>query len=188
MKNTTKKIKMNSGMTYVELIVVLSIFAIMSGVSLMEYNSFQAKVQIKSLATDIALQIVQAQKDAMSGKQQAGAFITKPSYGVYFNTVATPNTITYFADMHNEGSYTGYAMDILPILTTSKGNIISELKTSSNSSCPNLAIIFKRPNSGALFACNGVLAAANDASIVVQSPKGDTATIKVDVSGRIQVN
>ena len=58
----------NRGMTYVELIVVLSIFSIMTSVVLFNYGAFQAKVDIKNLASDIALKIVEAQKSALSGK------------------------------------------------------------------------------------------------------------------------
>ena len=55
-------------MTYVELIVVLSIFSVMTSVVLFNYNEFQAKIDIKVLANDIALKIVEAQKSALSGK------------------------------------------------------------------------------------------------------------------------
>ncbi|KKQ07855.1 MAG: hypothetical protein US18_C0006G0001, partial [Parcubacteria group bacterium GW2011_GWB1_36_5] len=57
----SKRIKKNRGMTYVELIVVLSIFAVMSSIVLFNYGEFQAKVDIKNLASDIALKIVEAQ-------------------------------------------------------------------------------------------------------------------------------
>ena len=51
------KIKTNRGMTYVELIVVLSIFAVLSSVAIFNYGSFQDKVDIKNLGSDIALKI-----------------------------------------------------------------------------------------------------------------------------------
>ena len=48
-------------MTYVELIVVLAIFAILSSVVMFNYGNFQAKVDIKNLGSDIALKIVRTQ-------------------------------------------------------------------------------------------------------------------------------
>ena len=48
-----KKIKKNAGMTYVELIVVLSIFAVLSSVAVFNYSEFQTKVDIKNLANDL---------------------------------------------------------------------------------------------------------------------------------------
>lgn len=74
-------------MTYVELIVVLSIFGVMSSIVLFNYGAFQAKVDIKVLANQIASKIVQAQKDAMNGKLPVQNVPPnwKPTYGVYFD-------------------------------------------------------------------------------------------------------
>lgn len=96
-------------MTYVELIVVLSIFSVMTSVVLFNYGEFQAKVDIKNLASDIALKIVEAQKASLSGllppfSEQAQIDTTwKPSYGVYFSTVDDGNvdnkSFIYFVDL-----------------------------------------------------------------------------------------
>ena len=42
-------------MTYVELVVVLGIFAVMSNVVIFNYGGFQAKVDIKNLSKHITL-------------------------------------------------------------------------------------------------------------------------------------
>ena len=44
-------------MTYVELIVVLSIFSIMTSITIFNYNKFEAKVDIKNLNQETALHI-----------------------------------------------------------------------------------------------------------------------------------
>src|SRR3989339_1856034 len=77
----------NKGMTYVELIVVLSIFSVLSSVAIYNYGDFQSSVDIKNLASDIALQIVKAQKDSLSGLLPLQVVKTdwKPSYGVQFD-------------------------------------------------------------------------------------------------------
>ena len=54
-------------MTYVELIVVFSIFSVLSGVSIFNYGAFQDKIDLRNLANDIALEVFKAQKDALSG-------------------------------------------------------------------------------------------------------------------------
>jgi prepilin-type N-terminal cleavage/methylation domain-containing protein len=99
-----------AGMTYVELIVVLAIFSIMSGVVLFNYQDFNKKLEIKSLANDIALKVTEAQKSAMSGqlapaKQQvvqgeSDIVNWKPAYGLYFST-GVKNKFIYFADLDN---------------------------------------------------------------------------------------
>src|ERR1035437_1408114 len=99
------KIKNNAGMSYIELIVVLTIFSVISSVVIFNYGNFQAKVDIKNLASDIALQVVQAQKSSLSGllPPLAQELLVipgwKPSYGVYFTTSDKTDFI-YFVDVY----------------------------------------------------------------------------------------
>lgn len=199
-------------MTYVELIVVLSIFAIMSSIAIFNYNGFQANVDIKNYASDIALQIVQAQKSSLSGLLPTlGGQITgwKPSYGVYFSTNsnkgADNKNIIYFTDLNNNGIFdssfcTG---ECLSKVTITKNNTISKLEIipSTTTSCTgvvsgnpvtDLDITFKRPDSGTTIASGvAVLSPSNItcAQITVASPGNSvTSTIKVYPSGRIQIN
>ena len=76
------------GMTLIELVVVLAIFAVLSGVAIFNYGGLQTKVDLTNLANDIALQVVQAQNSASSGLLPTQSHDTpwKPSYGVYFTT------------------------------------------------------------------------------------------------------
>src|SRR3990167_3431372 len=105
MNKLNKKIKKNGGMSYIELIVVLSIFSAMTSIVLFNYGDFQAKVDIKNLASDIALKVVEAQKMSLSGQfppqPQYGAIgdpaAWKPSYGVSFD-LTTPTQFIYFVD------------------------------------------------------------------------------------------
>jgi len=185
------------GMSYVELIVVLGIFAVITGVALYNYRGFQYKVDIKNLGTDIALKIVEAQKGALSGRLSTQAFTSKPAYGVYFD-LATPTTaksFTFFADYNNDKIYNDTALETVNI---TKGNSISRIDSCSGSTCTsigtgNLAVTFKRPDTVAYFSLNGALTTSFDSfQIIVSSPSGvqtgTQSTIKVYASGRIQVN
>ena len=182
-------------MTYVELIVVLSIFSVMTSIALFDYNKFQAKVDIKVLANEIALKIVEAQKFAMSGKIpiQNISSTWKPSYGIYFDLVDNKNFI-YFANTidGSNNSYDDTSCNLPPTvgggecldyIHIKKDNFIKDLKCSGNP-INNLTIVFRRPNSGALMSCFG------DVEIIVSSPGTNpvTANIKVYPSGRIQIN
>lgn len=180
-------------MTYVELVVVLAIFAVISSVVMFNYGSFQDEVDIKNLASDIALQVVQAQKSALSGllpAQNPTVSPWKPSYGVYFS-INTPNQFIYFADLNNQNGYE--AGEALSTISITKNDYISRIDSYSGSvSTPivnSLSVLFKRPNSGALFILNGLPFTGFDfAQITVSSPKGMTALIKIYPSGRVQVN
>lgn len=203
------KIKnLNGGMTYVELIVVLSIFAVMSGVVLFNYGQFQGKVDVKNLASDIALKLVEAQKSSISGilppiaqQSQIGSN-WKPSYGVYFNTnpASENKSFIYFADLNGEnGMYDSASCpgsgECLDKLNIGKGNYISNLSvvtpTGANA-VTFLSVTFKRPNSSPVIwygiGINTILASNYSyAQITVTAPSGVSTTIKLYPSGRIQI-
>ncbi len=85
--------KYTSGMTFIELTVVISIIGIMAGVIFFNYGTFTSGIAIQNTAQEIALSIETAQKYATSG-QTFGIDTSngyKPTYGVYFNlTDKTP--------------------------------------------------------------------------------------------------
>ncbi|MFA6076920.1 MAG: type II secretion system protein [Candidatus Paceibacterota bacterium] len=215
MKNNILKIRncklkigdFRRGMTYVELIVVLGIFAVMSAIVMFSYGEFQAKVDIKNLASDIASKIVEAQKSAMSGNLPSTSTFCdgcKPSYGVYFN-LANPTHTTnfiYFADFNNSGIYDDGEMLGDPFSIT-KNNYIYQIEecrgdcidTNSFNLFGNYSITFKRPNSGAVFYLENEVRGPDPTAynfsyvqITIKSPKEASAKIKIYPSGRIQVN
>jgi len=201
----------NKGMTYVELIVVLSIFSIMSSIILFNYREFQGKVDIKNLASDIALKVVEAQKASLSGSlppatsQYPVTTTWKPSFGVYFDTTSENNkkNFIYFTDLDNttpsqngvfDGSGSGCTGECLEQITITKGDYISKLEVFyQNNPTPvnldDLTISFSRPNSGAVLV-SGVnkLVDVSYAQITIASTSSSIAIIKLYPSGRIQVN
>jgi prepilin-type N-terminal cleavage/methylation domain-containing protein len=209
-----KKSQRNRGMTYIELIVVLSIFAVISSMVIFNYGDFQARVDIKNLASDIALQIVQAQKSSLSGllPSLSGYDSTwKPSYGVYFSSSVSPDSrgadnkdFIYFADLGNatlpqngifDGSGSTCTGECLNKITITKNDNISSLNVFyQNDSTPHnlsdLTITFERPNSGAVLVSGSAkLSGASYVQINIVSPnKSVTASIKLYPSGRVQVN
>lgn len=180
-------------MTYIELIVVLAIFAVMTAVVVFNYTKFQGKVDTKNLASDIALKIVEAQKSALSGNFSAQSFgSNKPSYGVYFNVSSSANQkqFVYFADINNNNIYDEAALNTISI---TKGDSISALTAvgTGGPAITNLTVVFRRPDSSALLTSGNSPLSCTSLSyvqITVTSPQGATALIKVYPSGRIQVN
>ena len=192
-------------MTYVELITVLGIFSVLLGVAMYNHNKFQDKVSIKNLANDIALQIVEAQKSALSGKLQTTPFTPKPSYGVYFNPNAPGNnrSFIYFADFNNDGTYNDTVSpfcgtisgECLKKITLNRGNIISNLEyyyaLTGPNPLANLTVTFMRPSSEASLRSTTPPTPGytiSHAQITVTSASGITANIKVYPTGRIQIN
>ncbi len=191
----------NRGMTYVELIVVLSIFSVLSSVAIYNYGDFQSSVDIKNLASDIALQIVKAQKDSLSGLLPLQVVKTdwKPSYGVQFDlSKGETQSFIYFVDANNSGTFDGIDEQLNDVLISKGSYYISGIEVfyweKGSPGVPkldNLTITFSRPNSGAVIKDNGGLiesAYLNYVGIVIRSPKGVTSMIKVYASGRIQID
>lgn len=196
------------GMTYVELIVVLSIFSVMTSIVLFNYNSFQAKIDIKVLANDIALKIVEAQKSALAGKWNSAASTDwKPSYGVYFDlsNSSTKNNFVYFADLNNSDIFEGNAtfddnnsnicsQECLENIIITKGNYISKIygysKNNSPSEIgPSFSVRFTRPDSKAVFIDSFGMEINNIdyIKIVISSPSGINSNINIYPSGRIEI-
>ncbi len=201
------KIQKNRGMTYVEMIVILSIFASLSGVVVFNYNTFQSRVDIKNLSNDIGLKIVEAQKFAVSGRippsPQSAVFLANPtlktSYGIYLNPSSDNKSFIFFTDLDNSKEFDGSScpgsQECLEKITITKGNTVSGLDvfyTGDSTAHPltDLTILFTRPNSSAIISSttSGFTPAnVNYAQISVFSPKGATALIKVYPSGKIEI-
>ena len=193
-------------MTYVELIVVLSIFSILSTVVVFNYNAFQAKIDLKNLASDIALQIVQAQKSSTAGMlpsiaQQALISASwKPSYGVYFNTSGTvkgasTKNFMYFSDLNGDSyfNYSDCTGECISKYTITKPDTISSVSVVGSGTCPqitDLTVVFKRTQSGAIFSTTTPLGTCviQYAQINITPTSGPSSNIQVYSSGRIQIN
>ena len=207
MKKFLSKFKSKRGMTYVELIVVLSIFAIMSTVVLFDYNKFQERVEIKRLANQIALKFVEAQKSAMAGKIPTNFLfgVYKPSYGLYFNIDNLTNkTFVYFTDLdahedvsnNNQISQNGYdfnnpGSETIQTIQITKGNYIERIDVNGSPVKIGRSFLFTRPFSNMkCYDSNGSLISNfSSVEITISSPKNDfKAVIKIDSLGRVQIN
>ena len=206
-----KYIDFKRGMTYVELIVVLSIFAIISSTMMFNYGSFQAKVDIKNLTSDIALKLVQAQKYSMFGKlppllQQgliADINTWKPAYGVYFNTTTEiqKKKFVYFTDIDSNNvcdtTCTNFFSngEFLEKIDINKGNFISKIEIIDDNGfvCftpTGLTVLFRRPSSEAKIITEPILACViSYVQISVSSASSTPVTSKILVypSGRIEI-
>lgn len=210
-----KSNKLNRGMSMVELIVVLSIFAAMSTVAIFNFGNFQGKIDIKNLASDIALKTVQAQKAAVSGilppKAQydlINKVIWKPTYGVYFNSssaldvdgIAWNKKFYYFTDINSNNLFTDSTCPVggecLDKVSITKGNYISNLAVfyvgdpPTTTTLDDLTVTFVRPNLKAELrstTTNLTIATVSYVEITISSPRTETAKIRIYPSGRIQV-
>lgn len=193
-----KSYKLNRGMTYVEVAVVLFIFAAMSSVVMFSHRDFQAKVDVENLAGDIAYRVIGAQKSAISGLWAPLATTGwKPSYGLFFNA-ATPKSFIYFADLNNDTYFDGLGCpgttECLEEITITTNESITKLEavdsdTTLRYDLDDLIVTFTRPDSGAdLRSSTPIFPEADYLAVTISSPRGKPdALIKIFPSGRIEV-
>lgn len=201
-----KLLKDNRGMTYVELIVVLSIAGLLAGVSLFNYKGFQERVDMTNLANDIASKIVEAQKSSISGKLPVVSQPSnwKPSYGISFKTISasTNRNFYLFTDYMNLGvqdkKVSSSDINSCPsgectqVITINNNYYIESIKsyTGTTGTILNtpLHISFTRPNSGAVFYNDTAQIIADYMEIKVSSLNNQVkVSIKVYPSGRVEI-
>jgi prepilin-type N-terminal cleavage/methylation domain-containing protein len=194
----------NRGMTYVELIVVLSIMGILSATVILNGRDFNKRIEVRNLADEIALKIVEAQKSALAGKIPSSPWYQKisdpvnwkPAYGVCFD-LSQNDTFIYFGDFDNSKFY-GSGVDCgnteeeyIKNVNISPGYIISDLKM-SNSPVNKLSFVFTRSNSSAfIYSANTPSSGSADHGLIkVESSSDSTiySTIRIYASGRIEIN
>ncbi len=97
----------NSGMTFIELVVVMGIFTAIAGTVLFNYRDFSDGVQLQNLAQEIALQGKRAQTLASQGRKPilSSAQVQNPaliptdwvsSYGIAFRPQENPQSFIFY--------------------------------------------------------------------------------------------
>lgn len=170
------KIKYNKGVTLVELLVVIFIFVVISGITIFDYGKFRSSLSIQNLADDIALSVRKAQGYAIGVRSADQVFDV--GYGVHFTVNPAPVSGPYsgtnrefilFADMDSAqnkmydyntvcGAPTtgSECLEVLKIASADKilgikyyvGGVLVD-KTSTTTG--TLDIVFKRPNPEPVF-------------------------------------
>lgn len=120
------KTNKQSGVTLIELIVVVSIFSVVSSVMLFNYSDFSTNVSIRNLSQDIALTIRKSQTSATSvqGVTGSGSIRSYPAYGIVFSL--EPNSTSF---LPNPKRFIPFA-DVIP-----GGSQIPNKKYDSDGTC-----------------------------------------------------
>mgnify|MGYP001582363792 CR=1 FL=1 len=189
-----KKAKLHSGFTLIEMLVVIALFSILSGIVLLNYRGFGSDLLLTNLSYDIALSLRKAQSYGVSVKSlSSGTSNFTYSYGVHFNVGSfggTQTSYSLFIDNSTTGSnanvYDG-GDTILETYTITNQNKILELCYRLNSNDPSdtctnqgsnnpavIDILFKRPNPDAV-----ITRCPNDNNLSNCIPDNATAKIRL---------
>ncbi|NVN97287.1 prepilin-type N-terminal cleavage/methylation domain-containing protein [Candidatus Nomurabacteria bacterium] len=85
----------NKGLTLIELMVVIGIFMIISGVAIFNYGNFNSTISLQNLTDDIALSVRKAQSFAIGARGISDGVSEvdfNKSYGVHFSKNTAPDT------------------------------------------------------------------------------------------------
>jgi len=194
--------------TLIELMVVIGIFLVITGVILFQSNSFDSTITASNLTQDIALTVRKANAYTLGFQvPQTVSGVTIKGYGVNFVS-GVGDSFVLFGETdpydqfytHNNGcgifSHSDECIEQTIIKTKDRISQISvDVSGSSNTLSPgdSLSIIFTKPSgevsfcvqSNGMGSCNYTLATV--AHIVVSSAQGRQYTVNVWNNGQINV-
>ena len=195
-------------MTLIELLVVLAIFALISGITMFDYNGFRSSISLQNLSDDVALSIRKAQSYAIGAKATTADDTFTKGYGIHFST-STSDKFVIFSDISGDkkyndtGNYTcGASMsDSNECLETlnislSSGDYISGFTYGDSDdkvTANNLDITFIRPNPDATFCiydngdCNGESSSSKVGIIISNKANDNHKLIYVTILGKISI-
>lgn len=197
--------KHHDAFTLVEFIVIMSIFAVMVGVVMFNFNGFRSAVTLDNLAHDIGISIRQIQTN--SGASLSGDLpeIETPR-GISFtrdpeNTAQFAPEFTLFKDIDGNGIFDeGYdeKIDTVKIQTADRITAINytdtNLFTIQSIEADKVGITFKRYKTDARFATNEDLNLSTpELTIIVAAPDDNnggpsrTRTVTVSKIGQVSI-
>ena len=184
----------SAGFSLIELLVVTGILVVITSIVLASNAAFGGTVILRSLAYDMGLSIREAQTYGISVRQTTtGTF--GAGYGMHLQT-SSPTTYVFFADLDDNGYWEG-SSEVVDEYTLNQGYQVSDLCVipsgggSETCDIAQLDILFKRPEPDAHIRAERttgpILEDNQRARIVITSPRGDEASIVIEVTGQISV-
>jgi len=189
------------GMTFIELIVVITIFSVLASVILFRFTDFSANVNVQNLAQEVALTIHQAQSNAISGVFDTRFNGNAPTYGVNFS-IDNPKQFIYFIDSTRDGKYFNdpnilcgnLDTECLDRIEFTGDGVISEIcvnkntePSSMNCDVQELFITFTRPFPEAVIRRDNQDNVFSDAEITIDGEKGAPRSVIIWATGQISV-
>lgn len=194
--------KINKGFTLIELMVVIAIFLVISGVAIFDYGNFRSSVSLQNLTDDIALSIRKAQGFAIGARAISGTTDFDKSYGMHFSTSAVAvsplngsnkSFLMYYSsgtdkkyDYNLDFTCGASSNECLELFRITTADIISEIKV-DNVVYNSIDIAFKRPDSKAFFCARNTLSSTCDATnisrveITISNGQTDVSKLKTRI-------
>ncbi len=183
---------LSPGFTLIEMLVSISIIALISTLVLANHNRFNNSLLLGNLAYDIALSIRQAQVYGLSVKGSGSNF--QVGYGVHFSS---PNSFIFYSDDNNNKTYDTGTDTIVETYAIGQGNrflrfcgVTANNTATCSDDSPGLSyldIVFFRPDPDAVIKGSSLGVTYSRAQVIVTSPAGDTREVDIASTGQISV-
>lgn len=188
----TPRTPQHRGFSLIELIVVVSIFTLISSIVLVNHTRFNGSILLGSLAYDIALSIREAQVFGVSVKQYGAGF--QLGYGIRFSDktsyelfVDTNKNRLYDAEdtiIRTYGIQNGFSVKQFCGITADN---VSHCSTDTQNPITHLAVVFLRPDPDAFMSSNEPNVLYSRGTITITAPGGGTRAVSVASTGQISV-
>lgn len=186
-----------SGFGLVELMVSISVMAIVSAIILARQDAFNSAVLLRSQAYEIALALREVQLSAVSASGDSGSFRTV--YGVYFtddaSLLADPANgyFQVFKDGNDNGFY-DVGEEYGPVGKLDERFEVREIRIGGSAEA-EVSVVFVRPNFDALFYDDGAGGPVAESVIEIDVARRDfvgsgpdvVRTIEITSTGQIAV-
>ena len=104
--NKKSRKRKSSGFTLIEILVVVSVIAIISTYLIVNWRKNEKRYQVQFAAQELVQNLRKAQDMALSGKKYPGETTVPSAYGIYFN-LSTKNSYLIFGDKNGNNTYQG---------------------------------------------------------------------------------
>jgi len=193
MRGEKIKISQDTGVTLVEIIVVVALIGILSSITIANYREFDRRAVLGNLAYDVSLSIRLAQSYGLNVRGVGGVFDKR--YGIHFAN-GTPSEYILFELDRSSGSYRyitggvdvntytlngGYA--ISDVCAVQDGGAVTDCFSAGMT---RFNILFDRPKPDSVFTSN-TGASYESVTITVTGPTGLSRNIEVLSTGYVSV-
>jgi prepilin-type N-terminal cleavage/methylation domain-containing protein len=181
------------GVSLIEIIVVVSILAIVSLIILVKHQTFNSHIILGSLTYDVALSLREAQVFGLAVREEALTDSFDIGYGIHFDENLN-DKYTLFSDVNNDSEFNA-GDNTLREYSIGRGIVISKfcatpvgstVEICSPGGITFLDIVFKRPDPEAYFSTSGG-GTYSQVRIELLAPKGTTREVEVLATGQISV-
>ncbi|OJI07842.1 hypothetical protein BK004_00125 [bacterium CG10_46_32] len=169
------KILQKYGFTLIDLIISITIFALISTAVLINFNAGSRNDSVRQSANIVVQTLRRAQSMTLSGAELSDGTFPVGGYGVRFDA-AFPGSITLFADIDGNFDYTD-ASEILDTIVLPKENVFSGA---------TLNVLFSSPDADIYF--NGATTESSKTLSITTPSAGVTqSVIMYRLSGQVRV-